>query len=185
MLIKKEVRKPTSPILRGKRGITKQAQWSQKQKVEVIQAYLALGNVMQVVAVTGVPEDTVRKWKMTQWWKDITDELKRSQKLQLAGKLKKILESTVVALEDRVVHGDYVYDKASGEFTKRKPVNAFILNQINNSLIDKQLLLEKSASEEKQDDEALEHRLKKLKDEMIKFAKAKTIEGEVVTNAIQ
>lgn len=187
MKVLREIRKPTSPALRKARGITKQAQWSHKQKMEVVQAYLALGNVMLVVAATGVPEDTVRKWKMSQWWKDALEEMKRSQKLQLSGRLKTILEKTVNALEDRVVNGDYVWDKDTMEFSKRRPVRGEILNRITSDLIDKQLILEKAATEERVDDEALDLRLKKLKDEMIKFAKAKTIEGvpyESTTEAV-
>ncbi len=175
MKVKREVNKP-------KYGVAKQAQWSNKQRMEVVRAYLVLGNVMLVVAATGVPEDTIRKWKMSQWWKDAIDELRRSQKLELSGKLKKVIDKTVLLLEDRVNNGDFVFDKTTGDYTKRKPVNAYTANLIAGNLMDKDLILEREATTEKDTDEGLELRLKKLKEEMIKFAKMKVIDGEIITN---
>jgi hypothetical protein len=173
--------KPRQLAVQRQKGITKQAQWSQKQKMEVVQAYLVLGNVMLVVAATGVPEDTVRKWKMTQWWTDAIDELRRGSKLELSGKLKDVVNKTILQLEDRVVNGDFVYNPKTGKYD-RKLISAAVANRITNDLVDKTIILEKEATQEKLTDEGLEARLKKLKEEMIKFARAKTIEGEVIPN---
>lgn len=158
-------------------SVSKQAQYSTKQKMDAVNAYLVLGNVMEVVRATGIPEDTVRKWKMTQWWTDAVDEIRRGNKLELSGRLQNVLQKTILQLEDRVVNGDFAYNPKSGKF-ERKAIAASVANRITNDLIDKTLTLEKAATKETLTDEGLESRLKKLKEEMIKFAKAKTIEGE-------
>lgn len=89
-------------------------------------------------------------------------------------------------LEDRVENGDFLYDPKTGAFV-RKPIPASVASKITNELINKTIILEKEVTKERITDEGLEDRLAKLREDMIRFAKAKTIEGtaEIVANTIE
>jgi hypothetical protein len=83
----------------------------------------------------------------------------------------------MVVLADRLENGDFIYQPRTGAFV-RKPISAEHANKITTQLIDRTLAVEKAAKPEKVTTEGLDVHLQKLKDEMIKFAKSKTIEGE-------
>lgn len=166
-----------------KRSHSKQAHWTQKQRFQAVNAYVVLGKVTLVAATTGVPEDTLRKWKTTDWWKDAEAEIRRSNKIELSGKLQNVINKTVLALEDRIDNGDFFFNPKTGAW-ERKPVSAAVAHRVASDLIDKTLVLEKAAENKKESDEGLEHRLQKLQEEMIRFAKAKTIEGEIIKHEL-
>lgn len=153
--------------------------WDEKKRLEVLQSYILLGNLKRSAALNGVPEITAKKWKLTQWWKDTEDELRRGSKLQLSSKLTDLVNSALVVIADRLQGGDFVFNPRTGQFI-RKPVSAEHANKIATQLIDRTLAVEKSASTERVTDEGLEARLKKLREEMIRFSKAKVITGEVI-----
>ena len=151
--------------------------WSDKEKYQAVAAYLLMGKITLVAAATRIPEITLRKWKTAQWWKDAIDEIRRSNKIELSGRLTDVVNKTIVQLEDRVQNGDYFFNPKTGKF-ERKTIKAIEASQITNNLIDKTLILEKQAITEKETDEGLDARLAKLMEEMKRFAKATTIEGE-------
>jgi hypothetical protein len=132
--------------------------------MEVVTAYVLLGKVSLVIATTGVPEDTVRKWKMQPWWKEAEDEIRRSSKLALSGKLQDVVARTFTALEDRVANGDYLYDAKLHKFV-RKPINAIVANKIITDLIDKSMMLEEKGSKEAVTEEGIQQRLDKIREE--------------------
>lgn len=151
--------------------------WSQKERLQAVNAYVVLGKVTLVVATTGIPEDTIRKWKMSTWWKEAEDEIRRSSKIELSGKLQKIVDKTLLELEDRVTNGDYFFNPRTAAW-ERKKISAQQASKITTDLIDKTLILDKAATEERTTEEGLDLRLKKLAEEMVRFAKGKTIQGE-------
>jgi hypothetical protein len=155
--------------------------WSEKTKMEVVTAYVLLGKVSLVIATTGVPEDTVRKWKMQPWWKEAEDEIRRSNKLTLSGKLQDVVARTFTALEDRVANGDYLYDAKLHKFV-RKPINALVANKIITDLIDKSMMLEEKGSKEAVTEEGIQQRLDKIREEFRAMIKSKGVvnEGTVI-----
>ncbi len=153
--------------------------WPEKKRLEVLQSYILLGNLRQASALNHVPEITVKKWKLTQWWKETEDEIRRGGKLQLSSKLTDLVNSALVVIADRLENGDFVFNPRTGQFI-RKGVSAEHANKIATQLIDRTLAVEKSATTERVSDEGLDARLMKLREEMLRFAKAKTITGEFV-----
>lgn len=156
--------------------------WSNEERIEAVKTYLILGVITHVAAATGIPEITLRKWKAQDWWKEAEEEYRNSSKIEVSGKLSRIVNKTITALEDRVSNGDFFFNPVSKKW-ERKPVGANILHKITSDLIDKQLILEKDTTKEKTSDEGINSRLDKLRDEMIKFAKARkpvTVEGEII-----
>lgn len=139
--------------------------WSDKQKLETVQTYLMLGNAAMTARVLKIPEDTVYRWRKSAWWKEIEGELRVQDELQLSARLKKIVVSSLDAVEERLEHGDYVYDQKTGQM-RRKPVSMKDAHKVSMDLIDKQSLINNrnmpSASEEQMND--------KLAKMMLQFA---------------
>lgn len=159
-------KRPTDP---------KQAWYTDKQKYEVVAAYILFGNMAQVSRMTGVPDITCRKWKASPWWKEAEDEIRRGAKVQLSGKLTKSIELANLALEDRLQNGDFMFDYKTGQLV-RKPVTADTAVKVLDRLIDRQEQLDKTVKAlETTTAEGVDERLKKLAEDFIKFAKAKEI----------
>lgn len=153
----------------------KQAWYTDKQKYEVVAAYILFGNMAQVSRMTGVPDITCRKWKASPWWKEAEDEIRRGTKVQLSGKLTKAIELANIALEDRLLNGDFMFDYKTGQMV-RKPVTADTAVKVLDRLIDRQEQLEKSAQAlDTTTKDGVDERLRKLAEDFVKFAKAKEI----------
>ena len=96
--------------------------WSDSQKLEAVQTYLMLGSVRMASAALKIPEITIKVWRASTWWKDLESELKIQDELQLSTRLKKIAEKSFAAVEDRLEHGNFVFDQKTGKI-RRIPVN--------------------------------------------------------------
>lgn len=158
--------------------------WDEKKKIEVLQAYILLGQLRMAAATCGVPEPTVKVWRQSQWWKDMEYELRRSSKIQLSTKLNEIVGKAAEQLKDRVENGDFIYNPRTKEFT-RKPISAEHANRIVANQIDRMQAIDKSAHAEKIDPDDIKARLDKLKQDLIKgFSKPilvqKALLGEVI-----
>jgi transposase-like protein len=152
--------------------------WSDKQKYEAVAAYLLIGNLAQVSRMSGIPDITLRKWKAQPWWAEAEQEVKRASKLQLSGKLTKAIQLANLAVEDRLENGEFVFNPKTGELTRR-PVSADTAVKVLNTLIDKQLVLEKHADENTHvTQEGVAERLEKIAHELLKFTKQPT--GDVI-----
>lgn len=110
--------------------------WSDSQKIEAVTTYLALGNLVLTGSVLKIPEMTLRYWKQQQWWKDIEGELAVQEDIQLSSRLKRIVETTLSAAEDRIANGDWIYNNKEGTLM-RKPVNLRDVHKVTMDLIDK------------------------------------------------
>lgn len=172
--------------------------WDETKKLEVLSAYILVGQLRLAAATCNVPESTVKVWRASEWWRNTESELRRASKLQLSAKLSAVVDKATDVLRDRVDNGDYVESKTwvpeagnkPGHFIKdwmRKPIPAETANKITTQLIDRTLMLEKAAQKDTIDDAGLDARLKKLKQELIGFAKkpmlAKLINEKEVIDA--
>lgn len=95
--------------------------WSDSQKLEAVKTHLLLGHLGMTAATLKIPEETVRRWSKTAWWHEIADDFKQQDELLLSARLKRIVEKSLDAVEDRLDKGDFVYDQKTGQF-KRKQV---------------------------------------------------------------
>jgi len=152
--------------------------WSDKQKLETVQTFLMLGNLAMTARVLKIPEETVYRWRKTSWWKEIEGELKTQDELQLSARLKRVMEKTLDAVDDRLEHGDYVYNQKTGEM-RRKPVSMRDAHKVSMDLIDKRDLLARrnqtDASEEQMSDKLL-----KMMKQFADFAQGKLVENNTV-----
>ena len=131
--------------------------WSDKQKLEAVQSYLLLGNLAMTSRILAIPEITLRVWKTSEWWKNLVEDIKLQDNIQMTGRLKKIVDASLTAVEDRLLNGDYMYDQKTCQMV-RKPVSIKDAHKVSTDLMDRQKLLEKSTqpvTQEEQNDDKL------------------------------
>jgi hypothetical protein len=131
--------------------------WGDKQKLEAVQSWLVLGNLALTSRILGIPEITLRVWKTTEWWKNAVDDIKLQENMQMSSRLKKIVDASLVAVEDRLMNGDWMYDQKSGQMV-RKAVGIKDAHKVATDLMDRQAIIEKAtkpATQEEQNDDKL------------------------------
>ena len=96
--------------------------WSDSQKLEAVKTYLMLGSVRLTATLLKIPEVTLKVWRATSWWKELEAELKIQDELQLSTRLKGVIEKSLAVVEDRLEHGNFIYDQKTSKL-KRVPVN--------------------------------------------------------------
>lgn len=162
------------------------SRWSQKQKYEAVALYKMVGSLRAVGATLGIPEETMRNWHQSEWWRQIEDEIATEARVKRSKRLDSLVDKATEIVEDRLENGDFIYDVKSGTL-RRKPVNAVTAGKILATAVDKQVMLENLARDAKKavSQEKVQDRLAFLLEEMHKFAKAKTIQGERITDSVE
>lgn len=156
--------------------------YSDSQKLEAVTTYLALGNLVLTASVLKIPEFTLRNWKQKDWWKEIEGELAVQDDIQLSSRLKRIIETTLSATEDRIKNGDWIYNNKEGSLM-RKPVTLRDVHKVTMDLVDKrEHLAGKQAPQVSM--EALDDRLLKLAEKFAEIAKTNTKAPVEVTDVI-
>lgn len=165
------------PSKRGRAVGAVHKSWSDSQKLEAVTTYLSLGNLSLTGRVLKIPEMTLREWKQKDWWKDMEGELKVQENIQLSSRLQKIIESTLAVTEDRLLHGDFIYDNRSGQMV-RKPVSMKDAHKVAMDMMNRRDYIDnqkpQSVSVEQIDD-----KLKKLAEKFEQIASGKTTVVEV------
>ena len=162
--------KDRKPKIRSVEATTNKS-WSDKQKIEAVQSYLLLGNLALTSRILQIPEITLRVWKTTEWWKNVVDDMRQQESMEMSGRLRKIVDASLIAVEDRLINGDLMYDNKTGQMV-RKPVNMRDAHKVAVDLMDKKKLLDKEATDgpqEQQDDD----RLLKLAEKFASFVQNK------------
>lgn len=106
-----------------------QHRWSDNQKIECVKTFLVTGNLRQAAAMLRIPEQTVRSWRQSNWWKEIEGELRLQDELQLSQRLQSVIGRSLDVVEDRLEKGDFLYDQKTGQM-RRRPVSARDANKI-------------------------------------------------------
>lgn len=142
--------------------------WSDSQKIEAVTTHMALGSRALTSAVLSIPDYTLRDWMRSAWWKEIADELRVQEDIQLSSRLKKIIDSSLTATEDRLKNGDWIYNNKTGELI-RKPPNLRDVHRVSMDLVTKKHELE-GRNQTSVPLEAIENKLKKLAESMTELA---------------
>jgi len=123
--------------------------WSEKQKYEAVALYKLLGSLTETAKQLMIPLDTIKRWHISDWWKDYELEVAQAGRAGLTGKLSKIRDRAITIVEDRLENGDLVVNQKTGELVRR-PVNVVVANKIMTDTIDRAVLIEKLNTEHKQ-----------------------------------
>lgn len=125
----------------------KNATWPVEKKIEAVTTYLALGNLRQVAAVTGVSHGMIKQWRIAPWWKELEAEIIASRRIASGNKLSKIVDKSLDVIDDRLDNGDFVYNSKSGE-VHRKPVTLRDATTAANALMQRAAIIEKLNKDE-------------------------------------
>lgn len=164
--------------IKGRKGGN--AHYSPKQRLEVVTAYLMLGKISLVAGATGIPEETIHRWKAQDWFKDMVADVRSQSNVEVSGRLRQVVNKSIGVIEDRLENGDFQYNPKSGGFV-RKPINAKVAGDIMAKAVDKQVLIDKLETGPVVDNAKIEDRLKAIQEKLLevsRFNKAKTIDGE-------
>jgi len=156
------------------------AHWSDNQKVGACTTYLASGNMSLTSVATSIPLVTLNKWKVAPWWKQMVDDIRSEENLQLDSKLAKVVNKSVDQLMERVENGDYMFDQKTGQLV-RIPIKARDAAKITSDMIDRRQMLQGLQVEKKEGATKLEERLLKLAEQFASFGKAKVVQHEPLT----
>lgn len=184
-----EIKAEERSLQRAKRKelFQKRHQRSDECKIDTIRTYLALGgNLALTAASTKIPLSTLNFWKASNWWKEVIKELQNEKNLQLSANTKRILDASLLQLEDRVVKGDIILTKEGK--TVRKKLNAQVLHKITTDLLERQSKLDQVLNGESENQHTTSHddKLKALAERFADLAtkaaerKVRQSTGEVV-----
>jgi hypothetical protein len=137
--------KPTSGLvyIRKKKVAGSTGWWDDKKKLEAVTTYAACGSISMTSAIVNVPAITLKRWKITDWWKDLTNDLLFEETIKLDKKLERILDKSLDAVLDRVENGDYMYDPRTGK-QLRIPAKLRDVQKVTSDMVDKRQLLKKA-----------------------------------------
>ncbi len=142
--------------------------WTLEQKLHVVTTYMMLGNMTQTSLVTGVPYQTIERWKLTDWWKEFALKLQNEDIQQMDSNMRRVVDKALKAVEDRLDNGDAQYDQKTGKMT-RIPVKAHVALKISTELLTKQEKLN-SKPVSLEIEKTIDARLLKLAEEFSRFA---------------
>lgn len=158
------------PSVKRRPVLKRKAHWSDSQKLEAIQTFLILGSLKMTSAALSIPYKTLQIWKASEWWKTMIEEMRVQEDLQLSQRLKKIIAKSYDVLEDRLEHGDFVYDQKTGEM-RRKPVSMKDTHRVAVDLVQqRQELVDRHLGEKTVTEDKIEKTLANLADQFAKIA---------------
>jgi transposase-like protein len=146
--------------------------YTDQEKLEAVKLYLITGNNSATAAALGMNRDTLMGWRQTQWWKDLTKEVKEQTNIALSAKLRKIADKALEQVQDRLENGEFIYDQKKGELI-RKPVSIAEARKATTDCLDKAMKIE-TVQEGVATDQAITNRLEMLATAFQQFAKKAT-----------
>ena len=159
----------------------KNATWPVEKKIEAVTTWLALGNLRQVAAVTGVSHGMIKQWRIAPWWKELEAEIIASRRVAAANKLSKIVDKSLDVIDDRLDNGDFVYNSKSGEI-HRKPVTLRDATTAANALMQRAAIIEKLNKDEQvvEATQTIQEQLEGLAKEFAKMNKRDNSKAESI-----
>jgi len=166
---KRRKSEPVRGKVKGRRN-----HFTDEEKLNAVCVYAVSGNARRTAELTSIPEATIRGWKQTQWWNEIMSRVHDEQDEELNSKLTNLVDKAVEAVNDRIDHGDYLYDLKRGQLV-RVPVKAKDLTVVTAIAIDKRELLRGKPTSRVEKVSTDEH-LSKLRDDFRRFSLAQEVE---------
>ena len=114
------------------------SKYSDEERRQAVVEYLVTGNMAKVSANTGIPETTLSDWRRTEWWEQLSVEIRSEKGAELDAKMTRLIDSSFDQVQDRIDSGDFVLNK-EGELV-RKPMSGRDLVTTGAIVYDKQRL---------------------------------------------
>ena len=151
--------------------------YTDKEKLEAVQLYLLTGNQRATAAALNLHKNTMNNWVSSQWFKDLSQQVRNEGHIALSNKLKTIASKALDVTLDRLENGEWIYNQKTGEMI-RKPVQARDSAKIAASFLDSAEKVEKQSTKEVTENAAA-GRLEQLAEAFKLFA-TKTTRVEVI-----
>ena len=158
--------------------------WDKRKQLEAVTTYLATGNMAETSRLINVPKGTIDKWKTSDWWKDLIEEIQSGEGQKQDNKMSKVIDKALDTLVERIESGDYQYDQKTGRLVK-VPLKARDLERVASGLFDKRQLIRKKPTNIKVDDLNQSARLLKLAEQFAAFAGKKVDQEKIVDQYIE
>lgn len=151
--------------------------WPEDKKVEVAALYAAgVVSSKDLTRLTGIPDSRIREWRQSEWWPEMLEKIHASIDTEIVSKYTDIVDKALDVIQDRLINGDHVYDKRTGEI-HRKAVSMRDANVVAATIVDKRQLL-RGKPTSRSEKVSVDARLGKLAEEFARFAAAKEIPVE-------
>jgi hypothetical protein len=151
--------------------------YSDAQKMEAVSSWLALGNLALTSRLLSIPEVTLRVWKASEWWKNLVEEMRMSEKIVLSARMKSLVEASQTIVAQRLETGDPILNQKTGEIIY-KPVSMKDAHKVSVDLIDRKKELDKLTVDNGQTEERDDDKLEKLAERFAEMA-TKSIENNL------
>ena len=151
--------------------------WPEEKKVEVAALYAAgVVSSKDLARLTGIPDSRIREWRLSEWWPEMLEKIHASIDSDIVSKYTGLVDKALDVIQDRLINGDHVYDKRTGEI-HRKAVSMRDANTVAATVVDKRQLL-RGKPTSRSEKVSVDARLSKLAEEFARFAAAKEITVE-------
>jgi len=154
--------------------------YTHDQKLQIISVYLTCDSPVKTSELTGVDVNTIKYWRKQSWWDELVAEIYSRDAQKKSSKISRIVDKALDLVQDRLDHGDYMYDPKSGKVI-RTPVKLRDLNNATNTLIEKQELLKKRTLDKVDRVDQKTH-LEQLAQKFVEFAKASNKKTNTIDN---
>ena len=134
--------------------------------------YLMCGSYSATAAALKIPQMTIMHWKNSAWWKNLEAEQKLQDDIVLSARLKRIAERSFDVVEDRLEHGNFVFDQKTGEI-RRLPVSIRDAQQVASAATTHREMMESRKTQQSNDGQILD-KLEHLAERFAQMAMAKT-----------
>lgn len=146
----------------------KKSVWTTNQRLEAVSTYLMLGSMTETAIVTGIPLPTLKTWRYLEWFKEYALQLQSEDVQQMDSNLRRVVDKSLKAVEDRLDLGDAQFNQKTGKIT-RIPVKAHVALKITTELLSKREKNKESPMKEHLE-KTIDDRLLKLSEEFARFA---------------
>ena len=110
-------------------------------KQDACKLWLVTGNLKQVSTSMNIPYDTIKTWRWSRWWDELSQEIRTEGHLQLSAKMQKLADKAMEVTLNRLEVGEPVLNQKTGEVIL-KPVSMRDAHQVAVSFQDRALKLQ-------------------------------------------
>jgi len=151
--------------------------WPEEKRIEVASLYASgVVSSKDLERLTGVPNTAIRTWRTQDWWPELLEKIHSTVDHDTVSKFTKIVDDSLNVIQDRLIHGDHVYNKRTGEI-RRKPVSMRDATVVAATVVDKRQLL-RGKPTSRTEKVSVDARLLKLAEEFKRFTEAKEITAD-------
>lgn len=140
-------------------------------KMEALKLWLVVGNLRAVSASMNIPYITLQSWRYSDWWAEMSADIKNEGQIQLSNRLKQIAAKAMDVTLDRLENGDWVLNQKTGKM-ERKPVVMRDAHRVAESFVDRATKIDAKPIEEVVEQKVAD-RLIALAEQFSKFSQRK------------